>query len=255
MNITASIQARLGSTRLPGKVLKDICGKPMLQWQVERLQRSRLLDAVVVATTTNPRDDAIEAFCLERGFDYYRGSEHDVLGRVANLVREREVDIHVECFGDSPLIDPQIVDEFLGYYFKFSDSVDYVSSALKTTYPPGLEVTLYPGFVILQADAAVPLDDPFREHAGYNITRFPERFRLASLEAPSHYHFPDVYLEVDSAEDLEVMHAVVGHFVAHEQEHFTLSQILERVRAHPEIFEHNAGVSRRWKALREVDDV
>ena len=253
MNITASIQARLGSTRLPGKVLKDICGKPMLQWQVERLQRSRLLDTVVVATTTNPSDDVIETFCRERGIDCYRGSEEDVLGRIAALVREREVDLHVECYGDSPLVDPQIVDEFIGYYLKFKDSVDYVSSALKTTYPPGLEVALYPGEVMLQTDAAVAMDDPLREHAGYNITRFPERFRLASLEAPSCYHFPDIYLEVDSAEDLEVVRAVVGYFVAHGQDYFSLAQILDMVRAHPKILEHNAGVERRWKMLRGDD--
>lgn len=255
MNITASIQARLGSTRLPGKVLKDVCGKPMLQWQVERLQRSRLLDTVVVATTTNPSDDVIETFCRERGIDCYRGPEEDVLGRIASLVREREIDLHVECYGDSPLVDPQIVDEFIGYYLKFKDSVDYVSSALKTTYPPGLEVALYPGEVMLQTDAAVAMDDPLREHAGYNITRFPERFRLASLEAPSCYHFPDIYLEVDSAEDLEVMRAVVGYFVDHGQDHFTLSQILDMVSANPKILEHNAGVERRWKALREEKDV
>lgn len=255
MNITASIQARLGSTRLPGKVLKDICGKPMLQWQVERLQRSRLLDTVVVATTTNPSDDVIETFCRERGIDCYRGSEEDVLGRIATLVRERGVDLHVECFGDSPLVDPQIVDEFIGYYLRFKDSVDYVSSALKTTYPPGLEVALYPGEVMLQTDAAVAMDDPLREHAGYNITRFSERFRLVSLEAPSYYHYPDIYLEVDVKEDLEVMRALVGHFVEQGQDHFTLSQILDMVRAHPKILEHNAGVERRWKALREENDV
>ena len=255
MNITASIQARLGSTRLPGKVLKDICGKPMLQWQVERLQRSRLLDTVIVATTTNPSDDVIETFCDERGIDCYRGSEEDVLERIATLVREREVDLHVECFGDSPLVDPQIVDEFIGYYFKFKDSVDYVSSALKTTYPPGLEVALYSGEVMLQTDAAVAVDDPLREHAGYNITRFPERFRLASLTAPSHYHFPDIYLEVDSAEDLEVMREVFGYFVERGQEHFTLSQILDMFRVFPEKFKQNSGVERRWKALREKGDV
>uniref|UniRef100_UPI004048BFC8 hypothetical protein n=1 Tax=Rheinheimera sp. TaxID=1869214 RepID=UPI004048BFC8 len=143
----------------------------------------------------------------------------------------------------------------IGYYFKFKDSVDYVSSALKTTYPPGLEVALYSGEVMLQTDAAVAVDDPLREHAGYNITRFPERFRLASLTAPSHYHFPDIYLEVDSAEDLDVMREVFGYFVERGQEHFTLSQILDVVRIYPEKFKHNSRVERRWKALRKKGDV
>ena len=255
MNITASIQARLGSTRLPGKVLKDVCGKPMLQWQVERLQQSRLVDCVVIATTTNPADDLIHRFCHDHGIDCYRGSEDDVLGRISSLIRERGVDLHVECFGDSPLIDPQIVDEFIGYYLKFKESIDYVSSSLKTTYPPGLEVIVYPGEVMLLTDGSVAHDDPLREHAGYNITRFPKKFRLASLEAPSHYYFPNTYLEVDTKQDLEVMRKVIGFFSEKGISHFTLSQILEVVRLFPEEFNQNVDVVRRWKALRKEGNV
>ena len=255
VNITASIQARLGSSRLPGKVLKDVCGKPMLQWQIERLKRSRLVDRVVVATTINPGDDRIESFCRENDTECYRGSEENVLGRVASLIREMEIDLHVECYGDSPLVDPQIVDEFIGYYLKYSDSVDYVSSALKTTYPPGLEVVVYPGEVMLKTDAAVAAGDPLREHAGFNITRFPDQFRLFSMDAPPAYRYPDTYLEVDTTEDLEVMRTVIGYFVERGQEHFTLAQILDMVRAYPEILQRNAGIERRWKALRDEGDV
>ena len=255
MNITASIQARIGSSRLPGKVLKDICGKPMLQWQVERLLRSSLVDNVVVATTTNSIDDRIEDFCDNLGFSCYRGSEEDVLGRIAGLVRDLKVDLHVECYGDSPLIDPQIVDEFIGYFLKHADYCDYVSSALKTTYPPGLEVTLYTGSVLLETNVLVAHNDPLREHAGYNVTRFSERYRLISLEAPPYYHYPDTYLEVDTKEDLEVIRAVIGHFAVRDQGHFTLSQILDMVRDNPDLMSRNDDVERRWKALRNQVDV
>ena len=252
MKVTASIQARISSTRLPGKVLMDVCGKPMLHWQIQRLQQCRLVDSVVVATTTNPADDLISTFCSDRGIDCFRGSEVDVLGRIASLVRERKIDVHVECFGDSPLIDPQIVDEFVGYYLKYVDSIDYVSSALKTTYPPGMEAIVYSGNVLLMTDTAVVIDDPLREHAGYNITRFSNKFRLASLEAPSHYHFPNVHLEVDTIDDLEVMRAVVGFFVEQGIDYPSLSQILDLIRSSPQIFEKNANVERRWKILRDA---
>lgn len=250
MNIVASIQARMGSSRLPGKVLMEICQKPMLLWQVERIRRSRLVDRVVVATTDNPEDDAIAGFCRDHGIDYYRGSEQDVLNRIASLIRDLDVDLHVECFGDSPLIDPQLIDEFIGYYFKHIDEVDHVTSAMATTYPPGLEVVIYPGRVLDVLDRELAADDPLREHVGYNVTRFPDRYRLASLQAPPWLHCPDVYLEVDTREDFEVMQTVIQHFAEKGIEHFSLNQIIEFIRANPEIFQANADVERRWKLLR-----
>ena len=116
MKIVASIQARMGSSRLPGKVLKDICGKPMLLWHLERIKRSRLLDDVIIATTTSEKDDELISFCNQHSVSYFRGSENDVLKRVSALINHHEIDIHIELCGDSPLTDPQIIDEFVGFY-------------------------------------------------------------------------------------------------------------------------------------------
>jgi len=251
VKITASIQARMGSSRLPGKVLADICGKPMLLWQIERIQRSRLVDQIVVGTSTSSLDDEIESFCDSHGVECFRGSEDDVLGRIAELIRKNDVDLHVECYGDSPLIDPQLIDEFVGYYLKYSDEADYFSSALKTTYPPGLEVTLYPGRVLMEVEQIVSRDDPMREHVGYNITRFRDKYRLRSLEAPSWFSFPNIYLEVDTEEDLTLMRSVVGHFVDKDQEYFSLAEILSMLKNDPKLSESNINVERRWKSLRE----
>ena len=118
MNITATIQARMNSKRLPGKVLENILGKPMLQWQIERLKRSRLVDDIILATTDSKKDDPIQELCEKLNIKFYRGSENDVLGRVNNLLQKYDVEIHLECFGDSPLIDPQIIDEFIGFFKK-----------------------------------------------------------------------------------------------------------------------------------------
>jgi len=255
MNITASIQARMGSSRLPGKVLKDVCGKPMLLWQVERIRRSRLVDRVVIGTSTSPLDDEVEAFCSKYGVECYRGPEDDVLKRIASLVRELAVDVHVECYGDSPLIDPQLIDEFIGYYLKFKDEADYFSSALKTTYPPGFEVTVYSGQILVEVDQMVADDDPMREHVGYNITRFPDKFRMQPLEAPPWFAAPDTYLEVDTPEDMTLLRALVGHFVARGQEHFGLGEILTMLRSNPDLAKGNLDVERRWKALREGKNV
>ena len=227
MKIVASIQARMGSSRLPGKVLKDLCGKPMLLWHVERVKRSRLLDDVIVATTTSEKDDEIELFCEQHAILCYRGSEDDVLNRIASLIRHHHIDVHVEFCGDSPLTDPQIIDEFVGYYLKHQHSYDYVSNAIKTTYPPGQEVIVYRGGVLSELDQSLSTDDPMREHVGYNIIRFPDRYRLASLEAPDWFYEPEAYLEVDTLTDLEMMRQLIGYFTEKGVEHFTLSQILD----------------------------
>ena len=253
MNITASIQARMGSSRLPGKVLSDVCGKPMLLWQIERIKRSRLVDRVVVGTSVSSLDDEIAKFCQDHDIDCFRGPEDDVLKRISTLLKSYEVDLHVECYGDSPLIDPQIIDEFIGYYLKHSDDADCFSSALETTYPPGLEVTLYDSKVLLEVDEMVHLTDSMREHVGYNVTRFPDKFRTYSFRAPPWFCYPDTFLEVDSPEDLDVLRNVVGCFVSLGKDHFTLSEILNLLLENKSLFEGNAHIERRWKALREKE--
>ena len=250
MKIIASIQARMGSSRLPGKVLKDICGKPMLLWQVERIKRSRLLDDVIVATTTSQKDDEIIRFCEEHSINCYRGSENDVLNRISSLISAYKIDLHVEFYGDSPLPDPQIIDEFIGYYLKHQPKFDYVSSAMETTYPPGQEIVLYKGDVLTELDESLGGDDPLREHVAYNITRFPEKYNLASLTAPTWYHHPETYLQVDTTNDLSMMRKLIRHFVEQGVEYFTLAQILDFLETHPEIIAINNSEERRWKELR-----
>ena len=116
INISASIQARMGSTRLPGKVLKKINGKPMLLWQVERLRECNSLKDIIIATTTNREDDKIVQLCIENSISYFRGSENDVIDRVSSLIEEYKIDIHVECVGDSPLIVPVTISTLLKYF-------------------------------------------------------------------------------------------------------------------------------------------
>jgi len=240
----------MGSKRLPGKVLRTVGGLPMLQLQIERLKLSRLVDEIVVATTTSASDDPVEALCKKLGISCWRGAEFDVLSRVAELVHNHDAKIHVECFGDSPFVDPQLVDEFVGFILKNLHSFDFVSNTLSTTYPPGLEVVVYRGETLIETNLMVAADDPLREHVGYNITRFPDIFRLKSLEAPPHFHWPNFSLEVDTIEDFEVISRVVEHFKKTGASYFSLSEIIAFMNEHPEVALHNQHVHRRWKKLR-----
>lgn len=250
MNITATIQARMGSTRLPGKVLKKVKNKPLLLWQIERIRQSRLIDNIVVATSISKLDDEIEKFCLDNNIQYYRGSENDVLGRVSELLELKKVDIHIECYGDSPLIDPRIIDETIGFYFKYNHKADYFSSTLKTTYPPGLELSIYKASVLIDVNKRVSKDDPLREHVGFNITRFKDEFRLFSIEAPKRLNKPDLYLEVDTLEDFELIKHVINHFFEINKENFTAYDLIDFFESNPELSLLNNKIERRWKSFR-----
>lgn len=251
MNITATIQARMGSKRLPGKVLREIAGKPLLLWQVERLRCSRLIDRIVIATSTSSQDDSIVNFCTNNCIDYYRGSEDDVLSRIANLIDDLDIDLHVECFGDSPLIDPQIIDEFIGFYLKNAANIDYLTNTLKTTYPPGMEVSVYSGEVLQKVNSLISADDPLREHVGFNITRFKKLFKLKNLEAPKNFNYPDIYLEVDTQDDFTLVQNIILNLHNKNKDYFSLVEILNYLHEKPDLAGVNRAVHRRWKSLRD----
>lgn len=249
MKIDATIQARLGSSRLPGKVLKPIVGKPMLQHQVERLRQSRLIDRVIIATTENPENDAIEELAKQLDCHCFRGSEEDVLGRVVGALIAYDVDVHVEFQGDNPMPDAVLVDSIIGYYLKHANNLDYVTNALKTTYPPGAEVSVYPASVLIDAEKHVG-QTSLREHVGYHIYQHPERYRICNLEAPDWLRRPDLHLEVDTAEDFALVSAVFEYFYA-ANHGFSLSQVIEFTDANPELVKLNCSVPRRWKQFRQ----
>ena len=249
MKITATVQARMGSTRLPGKVLKPILGRPMLSLQIERIQRSILIDEIIIATTVDPRDDPIEQLAVEMKVACFRGSEDDVLGRVVGALKEHKVEVHVEFQGDNPMPDPMLIDSIIGFYLKNSDRYDYVTNAMKTTYPPGMEIYVYPPETLYDADRKVTYP-ALREHVASSIELYPGRYRLCNLEAPPWFHYPDLHLEVDTQEDLEVVSAIYKHLYP-VNPGFGLGHVIDFANAHPELVQQNAHVERRWKIFRQ----
>jgi len=249
MKIAATLQARMGSTRLPGKVMKTIVGKPMLALQIERIRQCRLIDEIIIATTTESKDDTIAVLAADIGVSCYRGSENDVLARITETLLEHKVDINVEFMGDNPIPDPLLCDSIIGYYLKNSSRYDYVTNALKTTYPPGAEVYVYPAEILIDAEKKAA-DSPLREHVGIHINQHPERYRICNLEAPDWYHYPDLHLEVDTQEDFDVISKIYEHFYPHNKG-FTLMQVIEFLKANEDLAEKNRSIVRRWKAFRK----
>src|SRR5262249_47334818 len=116
MKIVATVQVRMGSSRLPGKALREVAGKPLLGHLLDRLALARRLDGIVVATSVRAENDAIEAYCGSRQIPCFRGDEDDVLGRMLGALRAHDAAVGVEVFGDCPLIDPAIVDQFVDLF-------------------------------------------------------------------------------------------------------------------------------------------
>lgn len=247
MTTIATVQVRMGSTRLPGKVLSTVEGKPLLGHLLDRLALCHRLDGVVVATSVRPENDAIEDYCRSRGAPCFRGDEDDVLGRMLGALRQAKADTGVVIFGDCPLIDPAIVDEMVGLYEKDGEAWDFLGNDLKTTYPPGMEVEVFRMSAF--EDSHLRCQDPaIREHGTLFIRQNPGLYRVRNIEAPPQFHRPELELEVDTAEDMTVLEAVLEQFAG--QPRFGLAELIAFLDANPDIAARNRDVPRRWKEFR-----
>lgn len=208
MKTVAIIQARMGSTRLPGKVLLPLLEMPLLHWVVRRVRQSHLIDEVVIATTTDPRDDAIVDLCIREGWLYSRGSEDDVLDRYYLAAQAHQADVVVRITSDCPLIDPRVLDYVISAFHAAAPAIDYASNSIARSYPRGLDTEV---FTFAALEAAWREDrSGWREHVTPFIYNHPERFRLRSITNPTDYSHHR--WTVDTPEDYELVRRIYEHF-------------------------------------------
>ena len=237
-----TVQARMGSSRLPGKVLEQVAGKPMLELMVERLKRVPSGGPVIICTTDNVADDAICALGERLDVGVWRGSEVDVLGRVLGASRAYGVDVVVETTGDCPLIDPDVVERVVSSYR--ASNVDYASNILARTYPIGMDTQVFATEVL--ADVARRTDDATdHEHVSLFIYNHPELYSLKNFPAPPELAWPDLRLTLDTPEDLALIRAIFDRLYPNDPA-FTLGDIVRLLRARPELVNLNAQVRHRW---------
>ncbi|HLH89450.1 MAG TPA: glycosyltransferase family protein [Xanthobacteraceae bacterium] len=245
--VVAIVAVRMGSSRLPGKVLRIVAGKPLLGHLLDRLALARRLDGIVVATSIRAENDAIARYCAGRGVACFRGDEDDVLGRMVGALESQGATVGVEVFGDCPLIDPAIVDHFVDEFAQAGGTLDFVGNDLTTTWPPGMEVEVFA--VTALADAARRCRDPaIREHGTLHIRQNPALYHLRNIEAPAEFSRPDIELEVDTAEDLAVIEQVLIHFANWPA--VGLADLIAFMERHPDVAAANRNVPRRWKEFR-----
>jgi spore coat polysaccharide biosynthesis protein SpsF len=227
--ILAVVQARCSSTRLPGKVLAPVLGKPMILRQLERLARSERIDQLVVATSTDPSDDPLAEVLATEGVTYRRGSLTDVADRYLQVAREFEPDSIVRLTADCPLADPGVLDTIIDAHVE--SGADYTSNVIERTYPQGLDaecVTLG----AFERLMATPLSAAEREHVTLGLYSRPDQFRLHSVTQP--VDRSALRWTVDLPEDLEFVRAVYAALYDVNPS-FDQEDLVDYLSSHPEL--------------------
>jgi len=223
-------QARMTSTRLPKKVMKEVLGKPLLEYQIERLQRVKLADQIVVATTINDTDQLIIDLCDRLSISSYRGSEDDVLARYHGAAIEYQADVVVRVTSDCPVIDPQVIDQVIQFYIDAYPKYDYVSNCLGRTYPRGMDTEVF-SFKSLDEAFHQATTQPDREHVTPFINLQSNRYSLGQVnyfENRSEHRWT-----VDTLEDFELIKRIIETLYLFKPE-FSLQDCLELLSQNPE---------------------
>ncbi|HEY5728968.1 MAG TPA: glycosyltransferase family protein [Anaerolineales bacterium] len=263
-SVVAIIQGRMSSSRLPGKILADIAGQPMLQRVFIRTSRSASVSQTLFATTTDSSDDPVAEYCDFSGIPFKRGSQFDVLDRYYQAAKESKADVIVRITADCPVIDPELIDNVVETLLE--DEYDFVCNRLpppwQRTYPIGLDVEACT-FQVLEKAWREAKEPQHREHAmpyfyeGVELTRqsriletglSPRGYNIALLHHTT--DFGDYRWTVDTPEDLEFIRQVYSHFDGHDN--FSWKEVLDLVHDNPELTKINAGV--QHKTLKDIDE-
>ncbi|WP_285906373.1 glycosyltransferase family protein [Pseudodesulfovibrio pelocollis] len=247
--VTAIVQARMGSSRLPGKILKPVLGRPLLAHEIERLKRCTSLREIVLATSDQPGDDSVAALGAELGVHIFRGSESDVLDRYTQAARAFDARNVMRVTGDCPLIEPAICDRTVASFF--DAEADYITTPPRVAEGLDCEVFTRAALETAWTEARRPSE---REHVTLFIRNRPDRFRC--LETPHDSDDSGYRVTVDEPEDLTVVTAILEALVPLHGLAFTFSHVRDFLDAHPEIRALNSDIVRNEgliKSLRQED--
>ncbi|CCB86596.1 cytidylyltransferase domain-containing protein [Parachlamydia acanthamoebae] len=241
MRIVIIVQARMGSTRLPGKVLKPVLGRPLLGYLIERLKAVANADGLLIATTTHPLDQAIVDYCQKENVQVVRGSEENVLSRYVEAGKFTHADAVVRITADCPIIDPKIIDQQITFYRDHAHEYDYITNALKRTFPYGMEVEVF-SFKELEKAASLKTSLIEQEHVTPVFYFHQKQYRVFNVtleEDLSRYR-----LTVDTPEDFELVKRVIEALYP-KNPLFSLDDILLLLQKHPEWLLLNAQIQQK----------
>lgn len=233
MKTVAIIQARTGSTRLPGKVFLQLAGEPMLTRVIQRVQQAQSVSAVVVATTTMPGDQAIVDLCKHLAVPVYRGSEDDVLDRYYRTACLHEADTVIRITSDCPLIDPTVIDDAVEAFISGDPAPDYVTTH---QFPRGLDTEVF-SMSALERAWNEDRNPKWREHVTAYLYRHPELFNVVTLSCPDDHS--SLRWTVDTPQDFELARCIYDHF---RNDRFGWLEVLSHLQLHPALMQLNRDV-------------
>jgi spore coat polysaccharide biosynthesis protein SpsF len=238
--IVAIIEARMTSSRLPGKVLMKILERPILHYMIDRLKAVTLIDRIVLATTINSTDDILVEFAKDEGIDFFRGSEEDVMLRVIEAADFANADIIVEVTGDCPIIDPEIIEQTISMYN--NNNVDYVSNGHVRSYPDGMDTQVY-SLETLKRSISMTNDLLDHEHVTLHIRNNPKLFTRINLIAPPEVYWPELGLTLDERSDYDLLKIIIKHFI--KTPLFSCLDVVKYLRKNQHLVEINNNVKRK----------
>lgn len=247
---TAIIQARMGSTRLPGKIMYNVCGESLLSLMIKRIKNATKLDKIIIATTINEKDNEIVNFCKLNGIDFFRGSENDVLSRYYETSKKFPSDIIIRLTSDTPLLDPKTIDRVVEQYEK--NNYDYVSNQFPfpRTYPDGTNVEVF-SFNLLKEMYEKAKNPSDREHVTTFVSMQPELFKIFRVDYPqdiSKYRF-----NLDYDADYQLIKKVYEEFYF-KNPHFTLEDIISWLEKNPDILKLNSDIKPYENMIKSFND-
>lgn len=248
--IISVIQARMGSSRLPGKVMKEAAGIPLIGHLLSRLKKSKLIDAFIVATSDNPENEPMISYLESNGYEVFKGSEEDVLDRFYQVLKNKNIDTVVRITGDCPLIDYKAVDLVISEFKK--RKLDYLGCGKSFPEGYGSEVFTFKSLEQAWQKATIKSE---REHVTPYIWKHPEMFRVQKMEMNMDYS--DIRVTVDEPEDFAVVKAIFENFYPEKGEDFFLEDVVNYLKSHKEIYSINKHIIRNEgyiKSLKEDEN-
>ena len=240
MKIVATIEARMTSSRLPGKVMLPALGRPMLAHLTSRLKAVLSIDEIVLATTVNATDDVLVDFAEKDGIKVFRGSEEDVMARVIGAAESAQADVVVEITGDCPIIDPDLVEQTIRV-FKRNNAV-YCANSFISSYPDGMDTQVIT-LEALKKSFSMTADPQDREHVSRHIVNNPQLFPHVYLVAPPSLHWPGLGLTLDEPADYELIRTLIEN-LGKDNLLFSCGDVIRFLRANPQVLKINDMVQR-----------
>lgn len=239
MNTVVIIQARMTSTRLPGKVLMEVGGEPMLRQQIKRLRQCKSVDEIVIATTFNSTDDPVVELAESENIPFFRGDEYDVLGRYVGAAKQSKADVVIRSTADCPFIDAEVTDAVIAELINNADKCDYASNTLERTFPQGLDVEAFFLDTLLRADR-LGQSEAAREHVTVAIhSENPNLFVCRTVKDADDNS--DLRLTVDTLADLELIRLIFDELMVGTKV-ISYRDIVDFLRANPKFIQINKGI-------------